>query len=429
MSLKTIGVTRAEGTASRSKPLAARPVAAPSDAPNADLIRALLDDSESGVLLFDPRARLVQINSAAQRILGFSAARARTQPAAQLVRTVHPGDDPVAAAFREKMTERETMILSSHGVEMPVLMRSYRLGTPPWVLFTLRDLTQARRMQHELRRHERLATLGQLSAGAAHEIRNPLAGIGTSAQVLLRRFEPRDERARFVRVILDEVGRLDRIVTSLLQYARPRVPELKATSLDPCIDRVLELAHEAIQQPGIRVEREVAQRLGPVYIDADLITQVLLNVTLNAVQAMPQGGALRYEVRKVRRRRPPRGSGRRSSDGRRAFAPTRRASDAGDGSRSAWLEYQQVRVSDTGAGIPRGLLAKLFDPFFSTKPQGTGLGLSISQSIMQEHGGLIEVSSREGHGTTVLLNFPVEKRYGKRREHDPDAEHEHAARR
>jgi len=87
---------------------------------------------------------------------------------------------------------------------------------------------------------------------------------------------------------------------------------------------------------------------------------------------------------------------------------------------SGWIEYQQVRVIDTGAGIPRGTLTKLFDPFFSTKPGGTGLGLSISQSIMQEHGGSIAVASRERHGTTVLLNFPVEKRHGERRNGDAD---------
>src|SRR5207245_6612806 len=104
----------------------------------------------------------------------------------------------------------------------------HRIGHPPRVLLTLRDLTQPRRMQQELRRHERLATLGQLSAGVAHEIRNPLAGIGTSAQVLLRRFEPRDDRARFVRVILDEVARLDRILTSLPPYPPPPLPVPKA---------------------------------------------------------------------------------------------------------------------------------------------------------------------------------------------------------
>lgn len=375
------------------------------------LTRALMADSDAGVMLVDPHGRIADLNPAAARVLGTTAARARRGRAADLLRTVVAGDDPARDAFRRASTERELVLVTRSGGEVPVLLRSVRLGHPPWVVVTLRDQTRVRRMEQELRRHERLATLGQLSAGAAHEIRNPLAGIGTSAQVLLGRFEPRDERARFVRVILDEVGRLDRIVTSLLQYARPRTPELKPTLLAPCIERVLELTAEPIAHAHVRVEVEVAPHLGPVYIDPDLVTQVLLNVTLNAIQAMRDGGTLRYEVRRVRRRVPQRGPGRRADDRPRGVG----------GRGAAWIVYQQVRVIDTGVGIRRQALGKLFDPFFSTKPQGTGLGLSISQSIMQEHGGAIAVASREGHGTTVLLNFPMEKRHGQRRQLHPDA--------
>jgi signal transduction histidine kinase len=164
---------------------------------------------------------------------------------------------------------------------------------------------------------------------------------------------------------------------------------------------------------------DVAPHLGPVYIDGDLVTQVLLNITLNAIQAMPESGTLRYEVRKVRRRRPPRGPGRRASDAARS------ESNGGTG----WIEYQQVRVIDQGVGISRHALPKLFDPFFSTKPRGTGLGLSICQTIMQEHGGTIEIASRERRGTTVLLSFPTEKRHGERREPVRNAGAAHAARR
>jgi two-component system, NtrC family, sensor histidine kinase HydH len=373
------------------------------------VIRALLEDAEIGVLLIDPRGRIASMNSAGRRVLS----RARPSVPATL-RTVVAGEDPVREARTRARSEFETVLIADGGAEMPALVRTFRIGRPAWVLVTVRDQTRVRRMQQELRRHERLATLGQLSAGVAHEIRNPLAGIGTSAQVLLRRFEPRDERARFVQVILEEVGRLDRIVTSLLQYARPRTPELRPTPLAACIDRVLDLSGEPIAQGKVRIERDVAPRLRDVYIDLDLVTQVLLNVTLNAVQAMPEGGVLRYEVRRVRRWRPERGPGRRESD-----VAQRRRARAGNRERrsgSSRIEFQQLRVSDTGAGIPRGVQAKLFDPFFSTKPGGTGLGLSISQTIMQEHGGSIEIASREGRGTTVLLNFPVEKRNGERRD-------------
>ncbi len=378
--------------------------------PRDELVRALMDDAQHGVLLLDPRARLSDANPAAERLLGFALARWRGKPAAPLLQTVVAGDDVVREVVRRARIERETVLHPQGAGEAPVLLRGYRLGAPPWVVVTLQDLTQVLRMQQELRRNERLATLGQLAAGVAHEIRNPLAGIGTSAQVLLRRFEPRDDRARFVQVILDEVARLDRIVTSLLQYARPRTPELKPATLASCVDRVIGLAADTIQQGGVQVEVDVARRLASIYIDPDLVTQVLLNVTLNAVQAMPDGGTLRYEVRKVRRRRPERGPGRRAND-RRGTRPQ------GPG----WIEYQQVRVIDTGVGIPRGVLAKMFDPFFTTKASGTGLGLSISQTILQEHGGSIAVDSREGHGTTVLLNFPLEKRHGERRQHDAHA--------
>jgi len=381
------------------------------------LARALLGDSDAGVLIVDPTGRVHDLNGAAARMLGLSADRVRRSRAVDLLRTVIAGDEPVRDAFRRASTEREVVLLARSGGELPALLRTVRFGRPPWVLITLRDQTRTRRMEQELRRNERLAILGQLSAGAAHEIRNPLAGIGTSAQVLLGRFEPRDERARFVRVILEEVSRLDRIATGLLQYARPRPPELRPMLLAPCIDRVLELASDPIAHAHVVAEVDVAPRLGPVYIDADLVTQVLLNLTLNAVQAMPRGGILRYEVRRVRRRAPQRGPGRRAEDRAR---PRRRAG------RASWITYQQVRVIDNGVGIPRHALRNLFAPFFTTKSQGTGLGLSISQSIMQEHGGAIAISSREGHGTTVLLNFPMEKRHGQRREPDADAEHQDA---
>jgi len=386
------------------------------------LARALMEDTETGVLLLDPGARLKRINRPALRLLALRESQARGLHASRLLRTAGAHDDPLAEGSRAVRGERESLLVAHDGTEVPVLVRSYRLGRPPWTLLTLRDLTQMKRLREELRRNERLATLGQLSAGVAHEIRNPLAGIGTSAQVLLRRFEPRDERARFVRVILDEVGRLDRIVTSLLQYARPRTPELKPGPLSACVERVLELSRDAMAQAGVVPEVSVAPRLAPVYIDADLVSQVLLNITLNSIQAMPQGGTLRYEIRTVRRRPTPRGPGRRAADRARGDGAEPRAG-------TERVPFQQVRVTDNGAGMSRGVLAKLFQPFFSTKPQGTGLGLSISQTIMQEHAGTIEVLSREGHGTTVLLNFPLEKRHGERRHPDPRPDRAHAAHR
>jgi len=386
--------------------------------------RALMEDAESGVLVLDSNRRLASANAAALKLLGITLAAAREADASVLLRTVVAGEDLVRDVFAAARLEREALLHTPGAGDVPVMLKASRFGRPAWALVLLHDLTSMWRMQQELRRHERLATLGQLAAGVAHEIRNPLAGIGTSAQVLLKRFDTGDDRARFVQVILDEVARLDRIVTSLLQYARPRQPELRAVRLADCVERVVAMSFANAQRQGVHIESEVAPRLAAVYIDADLVHQVLLNVTLNALQAMPTGGTLRYEVRHVRRRRPPRGPGRRSED--------RREGDESRGDErrpSPWIQIQQVRVIDTGVGIPRGTLAKLFDPFFTTKASGTGLGLSISQTIMQEHGGSIAVDSKEGRGSTVLLNFPLEKRNGERRQLDPGAIEGHATRR
>jgi PAS domain S-box-containing protein len=398
------------------------PSRSPDDFPHAEGFRALLEDAESGVLVLDPGHLVVEANPAALRMLGVSAEDAVGADAATLLRTVVSGEDLSRDVYAAPELEREAVLHTPGAGDVPVLLSSHRIGEPAWVVLTLHDLTSMRRMQHELRRHERLATLGQLSAGVAHEIRNPLAGIGTSAQVLLKRFEPDDNRARFVQVILDEVSRLDRIVTSLLQYARPRQPELKPVSLAEVVGRVADLTRDNATAQGVTIECVHEEGLDPIWIDSDLIHQVLLNLTLNALQAMPSGGTLRYEVGKVRRRRPPRGPGRRSDDAR-APSPAAAPEDAG------WMEFQQVRVIDTGVGIPRGTLAKMFDPFFTTKPSGTGLGLSISQTIMQEHGGSIAVDSKEGRGTTVLLNFPLEKRNGERRQLEAGAVERRAARR
>jgi signal transduction histidine kinase len=387
------------------------PIAKKASPPEIAVSAALMELGDVGVMLLDAQGRVVRINPEARRVLALAPASRTVGPAGQLVRTVVAGDDPLAEAWRVAALEREAVLHTAAG-EVPVLLRTRRVGRPPWLVVTLRDRSPLRRMHQELRRNERLATLGQLSAGVAHEIRNPLAGIGTSAQVLLGRFEPRDDRARFVRVILEEVERLDRIVKSLLQYARPRAPELEPRALASCVEHVIQLTSDATEKAGVEVELDVAPRLAAVYIDPDLVTQVLLNVTLNAIQAMPKGGKLRYEVRRIRRPNPRRGIGRRATDSVRAERARRAAPP---------LEDQQVRVLDTGTGIPRGDLGKLFDPFFSTKSGGTGLGLSISQTIMQEHGGTIAIASREGRGTTVLLNFPVEKRHGERRRADADS--------
>jgi hypothetical protein len=164
---------------------------------------------------------------------------------------------------------------------------------------------------------------------------------------------------------------------------------------------ISELSRDALAQARVAAEVVVAPRLAPVYIDADLVSQVLLNISLNSIQAMPRGGTVRYEVRTVRRRPTPRGPGRRAGDLALGNGAPRGA--------AAQVPLQQVRITDDGVGMSRGVLAKLFHPFFSTKPRARGSGVDLT-TIMQEHGGTIEVLSREGHGTTGCSIFPWKRR-------------------
>jgi signal transduction histidine kinase len=248
---------------------------------------------------------------------------------------------------------------------------------------------------------DRLVSLGELAAGVAHEIRNPLAGIGTSAQVLRSRFAKDDERVKFADVILDEVGRLEKIIENLLLFARPKQPQLVKHDMRHSVERAFNLLRDQIEKQEVRVQIRCDSEPPMVYVDPGQMSQVLLNLVLNAVHAMPSGGRLTLELKTVMKKMPVSG-GRRKTDAK-PDVPARS------------FQFLRLVVSDTGRGIPRQNLSKLFTPFFTTKSAGTGLGLSISQAIMREHGGSISISSIEGKGTKVTVDLPVEKRYGERR--------------
>jgi len=242
----------------------------------------------------------------------------------------------------------------------------------------------------------RLASLGRLSAGVAHEIRNPLSGIGTNAQVLRRRLEDDDPRVRFVDFILEEVNRLDKIIEDLLRFARPPEPRMVAHDLRESIDKVLLLTRGRIDEAGIQVELEIEGEPRQAYVDPDQVAQVLLNLVLNAIQAMPEGGDLQLQLGEVDKFGPVVGrSGRRASDGQ-SQGPKRL--------------YLQIVIRDSGVGIDSADLPKLFEPFFTTRPSGTGLGLSTCQVLIRQQGGAVSVESELGKGTAVTVLIPVEKR-------------------
>ncbi|MCS6798181.1 MAG: ATP-binding protein [Myxococcota bacterium] len=233
------------------------------------------------------------------------------------------------------------------------------------------------RVYQRFKERDRLAALGEMAAGLAHEIRNPLGAIKGSAQVLAET-EAGEEAREFLGIIVEEVDRLDRVVRSFLDYARPARGNPQPTDVGTVVQRTVSLLAAECERAGIEVRIDLAEQLPPVRVDADRLHQVLINLVQNAVQAMEgRGGELRLSTS--------------------AHPP----STPGESGRV------EVRVADTGPGIPREVLGRLFVPFVTTKERGTGLGLAVSQRIVAAAGGRIEVRSSPGNGATFIVHLPV----------------------
>ena len=225
----------------------------------------------------------------------------------------------------------------------------------------------------QVSRAEHLATLGELATGLAHEIRNPLAGIAGVIEIIGRDLPSTSPARAVVKDVRLEIAQINRILTDLLETARPHPPQVCLTNLNTTVEHAVMLARQQVLSKPIKIELQMAPDLPEVEHDSDQIHQVLLNLLLNAVQAMEvTGGTVRVEI----------------------------------GSRD---DCASVMVSDTGRGIPPQLLSSIFRPFFTTKGNGTGLGLSLARRIVEEHHGRIEVSSVVGKGSKfeVLLPFQM----------------------
>jgi len=228
------------------------------------------------------------------------------------------------------------------------------------------------RSQAQLVQAEKMAAIGRLAASIAHEINNPLQAIHNSLHLSLREGLEDDKRLQYLSMAQAEVQRLIEIVQRMLDFYRPSRGGAVPTDINSIVENVLTLAHKRLQYGGVRVLTHLAPDLPPVPVVPDQITQVFLNIVINAIEAMPSGGDLRLETLL-----------------------------SGDG------EWVLTSFQDTGQGMSPEQITNLFEPFYTTKPTGTGLGLAISYGIIERHGGAIEVSSRPGQGATFVVKLPV----------------------
>jgi signal transduction histidine kinase len=240
------------------------------------------------------------------------------------------------------------------------------------VVHYMRDVTEQKELERENERMSRLAALGELSAVIAHEIRNPLSGVGISAQALSRALQPGDFHESNLQNILKGIRKVDDVIKGLLDFANPKEPILTLASVNKVLAEALFLSAPQAQEGRIVVEKTLAKNLPMVLLDPDQIKRVFINIILNALQAMPPGGVLRIRTAKRANRQ------------------------------------VIVRISDTGTGIAPNIIKRIFDPFFTTKSQGAGLGLSISRAILEKHRAMISCDSQERKGTTFTIVFPAQ---------------------
>ena len=343
-----------------------------------ELAHLLLNSLDFGLLALDPDSRVLFVNRKAREILDAPEAPMDGRPAGEIFTSRTPGFsfwspralDPEEVGTREVMLEfgGKEYLLEMRG--MPVAVS----GTPVASIIAFEDVTETVGELEFQRRVDRFASVGDLSAVIAHEIRNPLTGIRTTIQYVGSKLERDSALATDLQDAIKELDRIEQFTTDLLQFARPKSFQKTEQDINPILEKVIDNCELQFRESGISVKRDLTENLPLIPMDPDAIQQVLLNIVLNAIEAMNGGGVLRV-----------------SSSARRY--------------RSRYAV--EVAFSDTGCGIPEEVLDKIFDPFYTTKPAGTGLGLSISLQILREHGARITVRNRSQGGVTFRLSFPV----------------------
>jgi signal transduction histidine kinase len=242
--------------------------------------------------------------------------------------------------------------------------------------------------QRQLEQAEKMASLGQLASAVAHEVRNPLGGVSGAMQVLAEDYPADDPKREVIEEMLRQIRRLDKTVKDLLSYARPASPAPVPCNVGDLVERALLFIRQQVKDSSVSVVTEYGEGLLQIQVDPQQIQQVILNIALNAVQAMPDQGTLTVRTRAI---------GDQGSAVRK------------DSGIESGPDFVEVAISDTGNGIHPENLKRVFQPFFTTKHKGTGLGLPICQRIVEQHGGTIYLESGVGRGTTVSVHLPVQR--------------------
>lgn len=347
----------------------------------------ILGSLEDGVVTIDQNGKIVFFNEAAEVMTETSAAQALQghlerifRQESWLIELVNKSRPP-----RQESARGEGDLLTRRGRKLPVSITVSPLpdhqGNFIGSILLLRDIKRRRELEEDLKRADRLATMGTLAAGLAHEIRNPLGGIRGAAQLLRRGLDPNSSLCEYTDIMVREVDRLNKLIEQLLDLSRPLQLTLEPVNIHEILDDVLLLQSQAGETAAI-VRKVFDPSLPPIRGDRAQLTQVFLNLVKNALEAMNGGGSLTVVTR---------------------LETDYYVRDHGTGRN----RFIRVEISDEGKGIKEEDMAQIFSPFFSTKNTGTGLGLAICYNIIKEHSGTIRVETTEGKGTTFKVSLLV----------------------
>lgn len=335
--------------------------------------KSVVDNMANGLISIDNKSRIVTNNLLASQILGSREKRLRGKHISDIFKTDDLNiEDTIFSG--KGFLEKEINYKKDDKEIIPISISASQLkdeeGSSMGAVLILRDLREVKELQEKVRRAERMASLGRLAAGVAHEIRNPLGSIRGFAQYFKNRFDQNTEDQKYASIMIKEVDRLNRVISELLDFARPAEPDFKEEDIKEILEHSLKLVESDTK--NVNISLDVEEGLEKIKADRDQLTQAFLNIFLNSVDAMENHGKISISARKMKER-----------------------------------DQIEIRISDNGRGIAKENLSKLFDPFFTTRKDGTGLGLAIVHKIVENHKGEIEVKSEEDKGTTFSIFLPL----------------------
>jgi len=347
----------------------------------------LLTTMSDGLVTVDMGGRLSTLNPSAQQLLGIDPSDFQAIPARRILSPypelsayietarTDPRDRHPRELHLEKDGQPRTLLVSSSVLKD-------RSGQPREIILNLHDISDLKKLEASIRQAERLAALGTLAAGMAHEIRNPLSSIKTFVQLLPRKVEKPGFLEKFQRTVPRELNRINDLVEDLLDLARVPKYTFRSTPVPTLIGQTLETLGEELLSNDIDCRFECSENLPPVRADSGQLAKAFHNLVRNAIQSMPDGGELFIQ----------------------AHSPSEAGTNGNDNAGRAGIA---LVFQDSGQGIPPEELKNIFNPFYTTRDQGTGLGLSITHKVITEHGGTITVTSQPDRGSRFVVNLPL----------------------